>query len=266
MATPIITTTQTVLAWAVGQDFYFQLTASGLPTNWRLEPGFFLPNGVTFGPSNGLISGSATVAGVWDLKFIASNADGDSAPVLITLGIFDLPQRKDVSKVVEIDTETWGVSFSDPFVASTSPVLSAAAGGVRYEDVVTFDLRFTEPSVATPGVLATKVHVFPKLRLARFSIKGTDSDPVFFVTDEWDFNSTIVYDGAYKKRYFVNVYFSNDSLLAFLNDYETETGTVANCICEFEFIFDRNPAAGVGLINRITTQAFLLRLQRDTVK
>ena len=265
MATPIITTTQTVLAWAVGQSFSFQLTASGVPIAWRLETGYFLPNGVLFDTSKGLVYGSGTVAGVWDLKFIASNADGDSAPVLVTFGIFDLPQKKDVSKIAGINTNTWQVTFPDPFIALTSPALSAAAGGVRYGDLVTFALSFTEPAQSTPATQS--VEVFPKLQLARFSIKGADTDPVFFVTSNWDFKSGVVYEnGLYKQKYFVNVDFNNAALAAFLDDYEAEAGTVANCICEFELIFSRFPSAGSGQINRITTQQFLLRVQRDTIK
>ena len=265
MATPIITTTQTALAWGVGQGFSFQLAASELPTNWRLEAGCFLPNGVLLDASKGLVYGVGTVAGVWDLKFIASNADGDSSPGLVTFGIFDLPQKKDVSKAALINTNTWQVTFSDPFIASTIPVLSAAAGGVRYGDLVTFALSFVEPSTATPPA-TPNVEVFPKLQLAKFSIKGLDTDPVFFITDEWAFQTSIAYEaGAYKKQYFVNVDFTNDALASFLGDYEAEAGTVANCICEFELIFNRHPAAGAG-VNRITTQAFLLRVQRDTIK
>ena len=258
MATPTITATQTVLAWAVGQEFSFQFTATGSPTAWSVAPGYFLPNGVLLDVGRGRIYGAGTIAGVWDVKFIASNADGDSAPMLFTVGLFDLPQEKNVAKVVAINTDTWAVSMRDPFAVEGSKL--AAAGGVRYGDIVTFQLRFEI------AVGATTVEVFPKLQSARFSIKGLDVDPVFFVTDEWSYASAVVFDGSkYVRRYFVNVGFSNDALLAFLADYEADGGTSANCLCEFEFIFSRYPGAGAG-INRITTQPFLLRVHRDTIQ
>jgi hypothetical protein len=261
MATPTITATQTVLAWAVRQEFSFQFTATGSPTSWSVAPGYFLPNGVLLDVGQGRIYGAGTIAGVWDLKFIASNADGNSDPMLFTVGLFDLPQGKDVAKVAVINANTWAVSLPDPFAVDGSKL--AAAGGVRYGDLVTFQLRFEVPAIV-PGVAG--VEVFPKLQSARFSLKGLDVEPAFFVTDEWSYVSAVIYDGSkYVRRYFVNVDFSNEGLLAFLADYEADGGTSANCLCEFEFIFSRYPGAGPG-VNRITTQPFLLRVQRDTIK
>ncbi|NDG72297.1 MAG: hypothetical protein EBY32_13585 [Proteobacteria bacterium] len=255
MATPIITATQTVLAWAVRQEFSFQFNATGSPTSWSVAPGYFLPNGVLLDIGQGRIYGAGTIAGVWDLKFIASNADGNSDPMLFTVGIFDLPQEKDVAKVAVINTNTWAVSLPDPFAVEGSKL--AAAGGVRYGDLVTFQLRFEVPGTGEQ---------FPKLQSARFSLKGLDVEPAFFVTDEWSYVNTVVFDGSrYVRRYFVNVDFSNEGLSAFLADYEADGGTSANCLCEFEFIFTRYPGAGPG-VNRITTQPFLLRVQRDTIK
>lgn len=256
MATPTISATQTVLAWAVGQEFSFQLIASGAPTAWRVDAGTFLPNGVLLDTTSGRIYGTGTIAGVWDVRFIASNADGDSDPFLFTLGFFDMPQDKDISKVAAINTGTWAVTLPDAFAAEAP--LAAAVGGVRYGDSVTFQLRFTESAQA-------QTEVFPRLLAAKFSIKGLDTDPVFFVTEDWAYRTAVVYDGLrYVRRYFVNVDFTNDALLAFLGDYEAEGGTRANCLCEFQLIFPRNAAAGSGE-NRITTQPFMLRVQRDTI-
>jgi hypothetical protein len=256
MATPTISATQTVLAWAVGQEFSFQLIASNSPTAWRVEIGTFLPNGVLFDTTSGRIYGTGTISGVWDVRFIASNADGDSEPILFTIGFFDMPQKRDVSKVATIHMGTWAVTLPDGFAAETP--LAAAVGGVRYGDIVTFQLRFIE--------LSGGAEVSPKLLGAKFSIKGLDTDPVFFVTEDWDYKTTVVFDGSrYTRRYFVNVSFIDAALLAFLGDYEAEGGTRANCLCEFQLIFSRYPGAGPGEINRITTQPFMLRVQRDTI-
>jgi hypothetical protein len=259
MATPTITTTQTVLAWAVGQEFSFQLIATGIPTAWRVGGGTFLPNGVLLDTTSGRIYGAGTIAGVWDVRIIASNADGDSVPLLFTIGFFDMPQDKDILKLATIDTSTWAVTLPDGFAAETA--LAAAVGGARYGDIVTFQLRFVDSGT---GQVTTEV--FPKLLAAKFSVKGLDTDPVFFVTEDWDYKTAIVYEGSgYVRRYFVNVNFTNEALLAFLGDYEAESGTRANCLCEFQFIFSRYPVAGSGEITRITTRPFLLRVQRDAI-
>lgn len=261
MAAPTITATQTVLAWAVGQEFSFQLIANNAPTAWRVAAGTFLPNGVLLDTTSGRLYGAGTIAGVWDVRFIASNSDGDSAPFLFTIGLFDVPQNKDVSKVATIHTGTWAVTLPDAFAAEAP--LGAAVGGVRYGDSVTFQVRFVEGAA---GQSQTVSEVFPRLLSAKFSIKGLDTDPVFFVTEDWDYKTAVVFDGSqYVRRYFVNVDFTNAALFAFLGDYEAEGGTRANCLCEFQFIFSRYPGAGPGEINRITTQPFLLRVQRDTI-
>lgn len=263
MAAPTITATQTVLAWAVAQEFSFQLIASNTPTAWRVAADTFLPNGVLLDTNSGRLYGAGTIAGVWDVRFIASNSDGDSAPFLFTIGLFDLPQDKDVSKVATIHTDTWAVTFPDAFAAEAP--LVAAVGGVRYGDSVTFQMRFVAAAVVS-GQAQTVSEVFPKLLSAKFSIKGLDTDPVFFVTEDWDYKTAVVFDGSqHVRRYFLNVNFTNAALLAFLGDYEAEGGTRANCLCEFQLLFSRYPGAGPGEINRITTQPFLLRVQRDTI-
>lgn len=264
MATPTITATQTVLAWAVGQEFSFQFIASDEPTAWRVANGFFLPNGVLLDATAGKIYGAGTIAGVWDIKIIASNEDGDSAPMLFTLGIFDLPQKKDVSKIASINTNTWQVTFPDPFAAEET--MAAADGGVRYGDLVTFMLVFVEP-VSGSGQASSMKEVYPRLQAARFSIKGLDTEAAFFVTEDWSYRSAVVFDGSqYIRRYFVNVDFTDSALFSFLGDYEADSGTSANCLCEFELIFSRYPGAGLNEINRMTTRPFLLRVHRDTVK
>jgi hypothetical protein len=134
---------------------------------------------------------------------------------------------------------------------------------VRYGDIVTFSLRFVASGT---GQVATLTDVFPKLLSAKFSIKGLDTDPAFFVTEDWDYKTSVVYEGSgYVRRYFVSVNFTDAALLAFLGDYEAESGTRANCLCEFQLIFSRYPGAGPGEINRITTQPFLLRMHRDNI-
>ena len=269
---PKISTLQSVLAWPAGQDFEFRFYATNQPTSWRVADGRFLPNGVLLDATNGKIFGAATNGGVWDLEIIATNSYGDSSPFLITIGIFDLPQEKDVSKIAQINTDTWAVTFSDPFPAITSSggsgiSLAAAHGGVRYGDLVTFRLKFIEPAAAGTGTssgAAGGVEVFPLLISAKFGIKGLDTDPVFFETNDWDYSSPIIFDGTnYAKRHFINVSFENSSLLSFLGDYESDGGTYANCICEFELIFSRH--SGGGEINKITTQPFVLRVHRDQI-
>lgn len=253
MAVPVINSVQTVLAFSMGQDVFYQLAATGTPSVWKLSSGI-LPPGIVFNVTSGALSGRCASPGVWNISFVASNSDGDSSPVVFVVGVFDLPPAKDVVKNVIVNTDTWNVSFPD--VAEEVGALGRAEGGVRYGDIVTFQLLFQNSSG----------QYIPKLNMGRFSLKGLDTEPAFIVSRESDFRSAIVYDGSgYVNKFFIVVSFENASLYSFLADYESDSGTSVNALCEFEFLFQRSAAAGFGGIDKITTKPFYIRVTRDSI-
>src|SRR5207302_11350065 len=84
MAAPVINTTTSVLGYKQYEEWEYQPWASNTPTSWSSST---LPPGLAINGSTGLISGAATLAGVFIVGIIATNADGDSAPVNLTIGI-----------------------------------------------------------------------------------------------------------------------------------------------------------------------------------
>lgn len=84
MSAPVINTTTSVLGYKQWQAWEYQPYATNSPTSWACPN---LPAGLTINTSTGLISGAASVAGVFVCGLTATNGDGTSAPLALTIGI-----------------------------------------------------------------------------------------------------------------------------------------------------------------------------------
>lgn len=271
MAIPVISkAVGSALAYGVGQDFVFQLTAENDPVAWRIGGAQTLPPGVYFSPVSGMLSGAGSSPGVWGLTVVATNADGDSAPETFTIGIYDVGGQSDYSKKALINTMTLAVAFDDPAAElkrGSEVVLGPAAGQVRYGDEVMFQLVFTDGAIASgSGASAIYSEVTPRVSMARFSMKGNETEATFFVTPPPAFKKSVEYvAGSANVAYYIFAHISGQGLQGYLEDFEDDAGTFANAICEFELEFDRPPGASGPLTTRVTTQPFLLRVSRDAI-
>ena len=142
MPIPVISGTQSVLVYGVGQEFVFQLTATESPAEWAIGNSETLPHGVLFDSLRGTFTGAGSASGIWNITAMARNSDGWSAPVAFTLGIFE-PASVEVSRPVTIDLETLTVSTADPAAAQTEPVLPPAVATARINDDLVWKLNFT---------------------------------------------------------------------------------------------------------------------------
>ena len=255
---PAISNAQGAVVLGVGQNFFFQFKASNNPTQWLLTPDAILPPGFLFNPLAGTLTGTGIEPGIWRVGVIARNSAGDSAPNEFTFGIFET-QTLDVVKRVTINTDSWDVSFPDPFAGANG--VGAAVGQLRYGDEVTFQIAFAQGVTSGTGVAATTTYN-PPLVQARFSLKGLDSEPAFLVTGEPEFKKiTSFTPSGYTGEVFITVSLKNDALLAFLSDFEADSGTHATCIGEFELVFRRSAKAGGGF-DTISTRPFSMRVTR----
>jgi hypothetical protein len=222
---------------------------------------------VFFSPVSGTLSGAGTSPGVWGLTFVASNADGDSSPETFTVGVYDVGGQTEYSKRVLINLKTLAVTCDDPAAVDSESALGAAAGQVRYGDEVVFQMVFTDGTIAAgTGASAIYSEISPNIRMARFSMKGNETEPTFFVTPPPAFKRSAEYEaGEYRTTYYVFAHIAGSALQSYLGDFENDAGTQANVICEFEIEFDRPAGASGPLITRVTTQPFLLRVSRDLI-
>jgi len=84
-ATPVVTSGQSTPGTTVG-NFSYQVAANNTPTSFALASGS-LPAGITLNTSNGLLTGTAHATGTFTPGFTATNADGTSPAVAVTITI-----------------------------------------------------------------------------------------------------------------------------------------------------------------------------------
>ncbi len=82
---PVITASQSA-SGTLGAAFSYQIAASNTPTSYALSSGT-LPAGVTLNTNTGLLSGAPTASGTFTPYFTATNANGPSPAVPVTLNI-----------------------------------------------------------------------------------------------------------------------------------------------------------------------------------
>jgi len=303
MAVPVINDNQSVLAYGIGQDFTFQMSATEAPTSWRIGTSDILPPGVFFDVLNGTISGSGTTAGIWSLNVFACNSDGCSIPVLLTIGVFEVGGRE-VYRDVKVDLDNFSV-LPNPFDAapkvvegSSQVVLDEADMTARLNDDLIFRIGFvklasTKKTTVTPptgpttssesSTSETKITssnnlvtvtvggkevvyemVNAPLIMARFSVRGNVSDPPFIKTDALAFKRTTELVGAdFVAFNYVYASVSGLALESWLSEMEKDLSMDNNVYCEFELEFE-SPARAPGPKTQIiTTKPFVMRVMKD---
>ncbi|NEQ69193.1 MAG: hypothetical protein F6K21_27645, partial [Symploca sp. SIO2D2] len=81
--TPKITSTRETTG-KIGVDFEYQILASNTPTSYAVSG---LPAGLTLDSETGLISGSPTASGTFDVVMVASNENGEGEEATLTMTI-----------------------------------------------------------------------------------------------------------------------------------------------------------------------------------
>jgi uncharacterized protein (DUF1800 family) len=120
-APPIITSALTAVGF-IGQPFSFAVTAANTPQRFSATN---LPLGLSFNPTNGLISGTPLIAGEFQVPLTASNAIGVSASV-VDITIFN----NSSSLAREVWTNITGISISD-IPVDAPPNFSTAFGALE---------------------------------------------------------------------------------------------------------------------------------------
>jgi hypothetical protein len=256
MPIPVISGTQSVLVYGVGQEFVFQLTSTESPAEWAIGNSETLPHGVLFDSLRGTFTGAGSASGIWNITAMARNSDGWSAPVAFTLGIFE-PASVEVSRPVTLDLETLTVSTADPAAAQTEPVLPPAVATARINDDLVWKLNFTMSGVAAN----------PPLVMAKFALRGT-TGPAFLKTDALAFRRVTEIVGTN----FITSAFVYASLAglprleSWLKELETDLVRQNNVTCEFELEIETSSRAPGPQTQILTTRPFQMRIATDIVR
>jgi hypothetical protein len=184
----------------VGQNGSFTVTATGTPTPTLSETGA-LPNGVTFNANTGVLSGTPTVPGIFNITFTATNGVSPDAVQAFTLTVnqapaitspnnatfytgktntftvtatgFPAPTFKETGTLpggISFNTTT-GVLSGKPTVAGTFPITFTAMNGVNPNATQNFTL--TVLTGIAPAITSANNTVFVAGQANSFQVTAT---------------------------------------------------------------------------------------------
>jgi hypothetical protein len=118
---PVITSGTTASA-TTGSSFTYTITATNSPTSYGAAG---LPSGLSINTTTGVISGTPTTSGIFNVTITATNAGGTNAPFTLSLTV---TQPKPVINSSTTATATVNSAFSYTITATNSPTSYNATG------------------------------------------------------------------------------------------------------------------------------------------
>jgi hypothetical protein len=245
MAIPVISNTTSVLGFRKKQDFAYQPYASNTPTGWVAMG---LPEGVAIDTVTGLISGAATVAGVYVTSLSATNADGSSAPHLIAIGIEETGINDGIGIELDVDVRTGYVATTGQSQPDPDKAILFAKRG----DTLFLDVGFWRGDVLQDLPIAD----------LKFQMREFDGETVLVAS------SGLIEDigTADAPRYRIAVEFSGTELDGVLGGYEGDLRTGFLAIAELQWIvMHGSPALPSPETAARSSQTFRVYVQRDLI-
>ena len=245
MAIPVISNTTSVLGFRRNQDFAYQPYATNTPASWAATG---LPAVVTINVTTGLISGAATVPGVYVVSLTATNGDGTSAPQQIAIGIEDGPLNDGIGIELNVDVRTGYVAASGQSQPDPDKAILFAKRG----DTLFLDVGFWRGDVLQDLPIAE----------IKFQMREFDGETVL-VTSNGLIEDIGTSDAP---RYRIAVDFSGTELDGVLGGYEGDLRTGFLAIAELQWIIMHgSPALPEPTTAVRTSQTFRVYLQRDLI-
>ena len=245
MAIPVISNTTSVLGFRKKQEFAYQPYASNTPTSWAASG---LPTGVTINVTTGLISGAATIPGVYVVSLTASNATGPSTPHQIAIGIEDGPLNDSIGIEINVDVRTGYVAAS----GQSQPDPDKAVLFAKRGDVLFLDVGFWRDDVLQDLPIAD----------LKFQMREFDGETIL-VTSNGLIEDIGTSDAP---RYRIAVDFSGPELDGVLGGYESDLRTGFLAIAELQWILMHgSPALPTAETATRSSQTFRVYVQRDLI-
>ena len=206
MAIPVVNLTTSVLGYQQWVTWAYQPAATGSPTSWAASS---VPPGMSFSTTTGLLSGAVSMPGVYLVNLTAHNADGDSIPVMLTIGIDPASGSNKSGIDLSIDTGTGAVTVG-PAV-------------LKEDDDQMFFITFTKGG--SPIDIGTLTGV-------KLAIKEFEPDATLVVGSAYASLGT----GAISPKYQLYAKLDSVAMAGSLSNYEAATGTFFNAVCELEWL------------------------------
>ena len=238
MAIPVVNLTTSILGYQQWVSWAYQPAATGSPTSWAASS---VPPGMSFSTTTGMLSGAVSMPGVYLVNLTAHNADGDSLPVMLTIGIDPASGSNKSGIDLSIDTGTGAVTVG-----------SAA---LKEDDDMMFYVTFTKGG--SPIDIGT-------LTGLKVTIKEQEPDP--YVIQGTSFAS--LGGGAISPKYLLYAKLDSSATQGAMSNYEARAGTTFDAICEIEWLeplpsgVTFSPSTGLSSVRR-SSQLFTLPIWRN---
>jgi hypothetical protein len=243
MPAPTIDPTISIQAWVKGRFNAYQPAATDSPTSWAAVG---LPAGVTISTTTGLIQGTPTVAGVFNVKLTATNAAGTSQPVFMAMGIESNLLENGAGIEVNIELETG-------FVHGVYPTSKQWAMYAKSGDTLPIFVGFTKGGVLQSLPLA----------LLRFGLKEFESETLVPLNDGAEFEQLGSFETT---RYRLLADFDDPAVAAWLANYETDGSTHFLALGEIEAVILEEPIGGGDPIPAPrSSQTFRIFIEREMI-
>lgn len=241
MAKPIINTTTSVLGYKQGQYFEYQPYATNSPTAWAAPN---LPGGLAINAATGRITGAGIYPGVYVVGLTATNADGTSDAVAITIGIEESSATLAIPGVeVSLDVNTREIT-----VAGATDDSPGVYG--KYRDDLLLLVRLTK---------GEQILDLPVTGMAISLKEPVDEGPIV-IGNQWTKEGSGI--GTY---YPLRASLDNKKIFDAANDAATENTAFFDAISEIEVLVTNSlHGDGVGGEKlRFTSKDFKTRLALD---
>lgn len=246
MAIPVIDTTTSILAYKQWEVWAYQPYASNAPGSWSSGP---LPPGMSLDALTGKISGRGEVPGVYLVELKASNGDGSSAPLMLTVGIEPAAATPDSKYDIAIDLSTGKVSVIT-YSSGNAPAADAPLLSVKEDDDLVLRVFFTKGgSVIDVGLTSLK-----------FAVKELEPESILVLS-----SPTFDRQGSGADTAFIlHVKFDGDLLQGALTDYENDDGTFFTALGELAWVQLNAESVGPPELRR-SSATFKVRIEREIV-
>lgn len=241
-------------------------TSGGAAINLTSNGGYFrllraytwsangLPEGLEIDPANGLLSGAATLPGVYNATLRARNSDGQSADHLIVIGVEPNRYLQDASVEIDINLRDGRVRLAGP------PVVNAATPSSSTEPEPVLHVKSGDRIVLSVGFMKDETLVELPLEQIRFGLKEYEPERLHLLND-----GTYSQVGEFEEaRYQIVAEFTTSALTSILSGYEGDVDTFFDAVAGIEFV-TLYEQGGQVLHLRRTTRSFLVRVHRDLI-